>query len=533
MNMTDGLGRASASIAAPWLIGLVGLLGLSGCGPGGGKTSPEVAAPDYFPRGVEGLESVRPMQTLELKDGDTLRLTAAPVKKILHGRETRMLAYNGSIPGPLIKVPEGATITVLLKNRTGSPTSLHSHGVRMDSRFDGNSAGTVAATDSEAVPYTIKFPDPGLFWYHSHVREDYSQEMGLYGNYYVVPKDPSFWKPVDREEFLVIDDVLTDSLGIAPFRKDLTDYAMMGRFGNLFLVNGDTGYSLTVKRNELIRFYVTNVSNARVLRLGFALNSNIKLVGSDNGPFENPILSGAEYLAPGERSVFECYFPTPGVDSLIQDTPNKDYRLARVQVLDDSAASGLHRLFYSYDSNAYAMKTIDPFRRDFGKTPDKELLLTARMGGHSHAAAKTGAAQHLTDGIEWEDHMGGMNEASTSETMTWIIRDRATGLENHEIRWAFKQGDRVLIRIYNDSTSMHPMPHPIHFHGQRFLVVRINGQENFSEMGWKDTYLVGKGETTDILLDASNPGDWLAHCHISEHMESDMMFHYTVGPAVP
>jgi FtsP/CotA-like multicopper oxidase with cupredoxin domain len=111
--------------------------------------------------------------------------------------------------------------------------------------------------------------------------------------------------------------------------------------------------------------------------------------------------------------------------------------------------------------------------------------------------------------------------------MTWVVRDQETGLENHDIFWRFKKGDQVLIRIENDSNAVHPMPHPIHFHGQRFLVVAVNGKKNL-QLAWKDTYLVPSGSTADILLDASNPGGWMAHCHIAEHLEGMMMFHFRV-----
>jgi FtsP/CotA-like multicopper oxidase with cupredoxin domain len=159
------------------------------------------------------------------------------------------------------------------------------------------------------------------------------------------------------------------------------------------------------------------------------------------------------------------------------------------------------------------------------------------MGGDSAhamgAMAKPSAIQHAPQGMEWEDHMGGANELTTSGNITWIIRDLQTGKENRDIHWIFKQGDRVKIRIYNDSASMHPMPHAIHFHGQRFLVVKSNGQGNFAEMGWKDTYMVGRGEVAELLLDAANPGEWMAHCHIAEHLESSMMFHFTVEAKGP
>jgi hypothetical protein len=72
------------------------------------------------------------------------------------------------------------------------------------------------------------------------------------------------------------------------------------------------------------------------------------------------------------------------------------------------------------------------------------------------------------------------------------------------------------------------MPHPLHFHGQRFLVVRENGRPTLESLVWRDTYLIGRGYTVDILLDASNPGDWMFHCHIAEHLEDDMMAHFRV-----
>lgn len=507
-------------------LGLLALacLTLAACDSRAPKSLP---GPETFSREVTGLPSALATETVVLKEGDTLRLTAAPVKKILNGRETRMLAYNGSIPGPLIRVPQGASITVLLDNRSGIPASLHAHGVRMDAPFDGTGAIAQGAT----AAYSLRFPDAGVYWYHSHAREDYTQEMGMYGNFHVVPRDPAYWKPVDREVFLILDDVLTDSIGIAPFTKGEADHALMGRFGNRFLVNGEEDFKLDVKRNELIRFFLTNACNTRLLALKLGRGGNFKVVGSDNGAYEAPIMGQKEFLAPGERLVFETFFGDSGLDSLIHETPTSRFRLAHIRVSDDSAFSDLYKNFETYDTNAHAIASIDSFRADLDRPVDKNLIMTVRMGGDSaHPMAKTADIQHDPQGLEWEDHMGAANANSTSGSVTWILKDLASGLENHAINWKFKQGDRVKIRIYNDSLSMHPMPHPIHFHGQRFLITSINGQKNSLELAWKDTYLAGRGETTDILLDASNPGAWMAHCHIAEHLEASMMLHFTVAP---
>ena len=132
--------------------------------------------------------------------------------------------------------------------------------------------------------------------------------------------------------------------------------------------------------------------------------------------------------------------------------------------------------------------------------------------------------------VEWNDGMPDMNWVSTTKQVEWIMRDLETGKENEDIDWHFKQGDVVKIRIHNDGLSMHPMGHPIHFHGQRFLVLSRDGVPN-PYLAWKDTDLIPVGQTVDILLDASNPGKWMAHCHIAEHLEAGMHMMFTVDPA--
>ena len=130
-------------------------------------------------------------------------------------------------------------------------------------------------------------------------------------------------------------------------------------------------------------------------------------------------------------------------------------------------------------------------------------------------------------GIEWEDDMAMMNAMSNTDSAKWKIVDQNTGKENMDIDWTFKKGSPVKIRIFNDPKSIHPMQHPIHFHGQRFLVVARDGVPQ-TNLVWKDTVLVKAGETVDIVLDTSNPGTWMAHCHIAEHLESGMMMKFRV-----
>jgi FtsP/CotA-like multicopper oxidase with cupredoxin domain len=149
--------------------------------------------------------------------------------------------------------------------------------------------------------------------------------------------------------------------------------------------------------------------------------------------------------------------------------------------------------------------------------------------GHERHAA--GHAHDAAGGIEWEDDMVEVNRQTTPANMRWIIVDRTTGAENHAIDWRFRVGDQVKIRLVNEMESDHPMHHPFHIHGAgRFLVLSRDGVVE-PNLVWKDTVLVRTGETVDILLDVSNPGLWMAHCHIAEHHESGMMFSFNVDPA--
>jgi FtsP/CotA-like multicopper oxidase with cupredoxin domain len=152
----------------------------------------------------------------------------------------------------------------------------------------------------------------------------------------------------------------------------------------------------------------------------------------------------------------------------------------------------------------------------------------------SEDAVHHGHQEHeQNDGLEWEDLMPEINRASEPSNMRWMLIDRESGAENGAIAWAFTVGDWVKIRLVNEMESDHPMHHPFHVHGAgRFLVLSREGEPE-SNLVWKDTVLVPAGRTVDILLDVSNPGLWMAHCHIAEHAQSGMMFSFNVSRRDP
>lgn len=481
---------------------------------------------------------------VELKNGDTYDLIAEYVNKEINGVTFKMLAYNGSIPGPILKVKQGAEVTINLKNNTDIPTSLHSHGIRLEDKYDGIVDVHQKQIDpGETFVYKIKFPDAGIFWYHPHLHEPYTQSHGLYGSYWVVPDESNYWSPANEEIPLILNDIAIHNGRTDSFNSKEINYALMGEFGNVMLVNGSTNYQRSLKSGEVIRFYLVNASNTRVYNLSF-LDSKMKLVGGDNGKYEHETWQDNIVLSPSERAIVEVMFNKPGTYLLQNNNLHNSYDLAKFIVSEEQIVQSFAAEFEKLRDNEEVITDIDKFRDDFSKKADKSVTLTMKMTDQGHMSMMgNNSGQHtMSNGqmmensmmmgddqetIEWEDNMPMMNAMSTTETVKWKIVDDETKKENDQIDWKFKKKDGVKIRIYNDPNSMHPMQHPIHFHGQRFLVLSTDGVKN-NNLVWKDTVLVPKGATVEILVDMSNPGKWMAHCHISEHLSSNMMLPFEV-----
>jgi FtsP/CotA-like multicopper oxidase with cupredoxin domain len=532
-----------------------------------------------------------------------------------------MLAYNGSVPGPTLKVPQGATITVHVANRGDMEATVHWHGLRLENRYDGTHDTQAPIPVGESFSYQVHVPDPGAYWYHPHIREDYGQELGLYGNILVTPSDDDYWPPANRELLLTLDDILIEDGQIAAFGEETTHVAM-GRFGNVMLVAGEPELRLDARRGEVVRFYFTDTANTRVFNVALP-GARLKLVGSDAGHYENEELVDAVLLAPSERVIVDAHFPDAGELQLEHRTPERTYRLASISVKDDEADpshADEHARLRSNRDMAEERERIEPFLK---APPDKTLSFVAEMDmgvpegvevvyvcpmhpevtseepgscpkcgmkllaqaaeevtyvcpmhpevtsdkpdrcpecgmkllpesvvaagaghehhheheghghGHEHGHHPHGEAEHAHDtaqGIEWEDDMVDVNRMTTPANMRWKLVDRDTGAENAQIDWTFRVGDQVKLRLVNEMDSDHPMPHPFHVHGAgRFLILARDDVVE-PNLVWKDTVLVRTGETVDILLDVTNPGRWMAHCHIAEHHESGMMFSFNVEP---
>ena len=533
---------------------------------------------DLFTTETVGLPEASHPQMIRLRDGDRFDLSIEPVRKRIDDDELHMLGYNGSIPGPTLHVDQGSEITVQVTNEGDVEATVHWHGLRLENRYDGVPHETQAPIPiGGTFTYKVQFPDAGFYWYHPHIREDFGLEMGLYGTIIVEPNDPSYWPAADRQLGITLDDLLVEDGRVAPFHRSGPNYTAMGRFGNVMLIDGETRFSGEARHGEVVRLYLVNTANTRIFN--FALTgARAKLVGGDSGRVERETFVDEVILAPSERAVLDVLFDTPGEVRLEHRTPDHVYDLGAFTV--EAASPG-------DAASSFEVLRVDPqltaehrsMEHDVERPPDKTLAFVASMpllyGGDEGAATSYACPMHpevtsseagacpkcgmklvpsaapapvtepsgdtvhpeheheQRDGLEWEDLMPEINRASEASNMRWMLIDRETGAENGAITWAFTVGDRVKIRLVNEMESDHPMHHPFHVHGAgRFLVLSREGVPE-ANLVWKDTVLVPAGRTVDILLDVSNPGLWMAHCHIAEHAQSGMMFSFNVSRRDP
>ncbi len=482
--------------------------------------------------------AARPRETVRLRSGDTLRLEAGLVQRTLKGKSYTMYAFNGQYPGPLIEVVRGAEITVAFTNRLSQPTTVHWHGIRLDHRNDG-----VPDLSQSAVPpggeftYRLRFPDAGVYWYHPHVREDVQQELGLYGNLLIRADTGETYGPANREAVLLLDDILIGDDGLVPLGLESPTHALMGRFGNTLLVNGEPDYRLAVARGEVVRFYLTNAAGTRTFNLSFP-GARMKVVASDVGTYAREEWVESVVIGPAERYVVHVRFDRSGVVPLVNRVRGLDHlygkffdevdTLGRVSVRRSPARPDRASAFAVLRRDIGAAAEMRRYRTAAAGAPAKALILTLETEGLPAVTQRLMQLDSIYfSPMEWSGTMPMMNWASTGREVRWIVRDPETGRENMDVDWHFRRGQPVRITLVNERRSFHAMQHPMHLHGQRFLVLSVNGVPNENPV-WKDTVLLPAGSAVDILLDPSNPGRWMLHCHIAEHLSAGMMMAFEV-----
>ena len=430
-----------------------------------------------------------------------LKVTAGPSKApLVPGQpETAVWAYNGTVPGPEIRVRQGGRLRVAVENRLAEDTTVHFHGIRLPNAMDGVPHLTQPPiAPGQTFSYEFDVPDAGTYWYHPHVNSAEQLGRGLSGPLIVEEREPI---PVDRDIVWMLSDwrLLPDAQIRADF-GNMHDKAHNGRVGDTVTINGRVPDTFAVRRGERIRLRLINAANARVFGLRFTGHAPTVIAydGQPVSPHAPP--DGAVVLGPAMRA------------DLILDMTGKPGE--RFQIVDDYYRGLAYRLVdLVYDGAPLRERPPDiPIALPPNTMPEPNL-----DGATRHEVVFNGGM--MGQMMMRARGMGGMDMMEMMRSgKVWFLNGVAMMGHTMEPMLTLPRGRTGLIAMSNETTWWHPM----HLHGHAFRIVSRNGAPTrYRE--WQDTVLVGPRERVEIAFVADNPGDWMFHCHVLEHQESGMM----------
>ena len=404
--------------------------------------------------------------------------------ELLPGKPAEVWAFSDGatqesprIPGPLLELEQGDEVVVRFRNELPAATTIHWHGMRVPNASDGTLASQIAVEPGATYDYRFTATDAGLFWYHPHVDGDTQVERGLYGAVLVHGEvEPD----VAADRVFVLDDVKVEADGSLSTQTVALD-VMLGRQGNVLLVNGRKRPTLTVAAGSRERWRFVNAANGRYFRLALA-GHTLRVIGHDGGPVVDPYVLETLLVAPGER-----------YDVLVELAGEPGKRLP------------LQTLHYDRGHEIPDPGPLDLLELELGEPSDRPPAALPSTWGVVDPLPAVGAPVRRF--VLSEDEDGGAeprfyinDEAFPEITVQSVPRDI---VEIWEIR--------------NDSE----MDHPFHLHGMFFQV--LDGDVASTPLAWKDTVNVPLDETVRFAVRYDAAGRWMYHCHILEHAERGMM----------
>jgi FtsP/CotA-like multicopper oxidase with cupredoxin domain len=385
---------------------------------------------------------------------------------------------TGTIPGPLIEAFQGDRVIVHFTNALPEGTTIHWHGLRVPNASDGTPSTQVVVPPGGSFDYEFVAQDAGTFWYHPHVRGDVQVERGLYG---VVVVRGGLDIPVDADRVFVLDDVKLAASGQLSTTTDSLDL-MLGRQGNVLLVNGTSAGRLAVKKRARERWRFVNSANGRYFNLRLP-GHTFQVIGWDGGVLPQPYSTSTLLVAPGERYEVLVEFGDSEPADLALQTIHYD----RGHNVPDPGPKDLFGLSLRGETAVPAGALPSTWGGPVGlpvndQTPTRSLVLSEEE--------RTAEPRFFINGAAFPDVPAMMA----------------------------REGDVEIWSIRNDAE----MDHPFHLHGMFFRVLDVDGQPP-EHLGWKDTVNIPQKKTLRFAVRYGTPGKWMFHCHILEHAERGMM----------
>ena len=425
----------------------------------------------------QALAALASVATVQAREPDiTLRISRTKIE-LAPGRIVETLTYNGTAPGPLLRVSEGRPVTVEVVNETADPEMVHWHGLHLPPQVDGaHEEGTpmVQARDRRSYTFT---PNPaGTRWYHTHAMAGHNLNKGTYtGQFGMMIVEPAT-NPAryDQEVPLILHEW---SPYFSADRMMDVDY-------KLFTINGKmlgAGEPLRVRQGQRILFRVLNASATMSHRLALP-GHKFQVVALDGNPVPMPRAVPVLDLAPGERIDAIVAMTTPGIWMLAEEDPEQRNAGAGI-VVEYAGATGKPR----WSTPAPSAPT--PFTWDytaFGTTAEspKPALITPVI------------IEPRSDGNLWA--VNGKSYPNTDPIPA------QAGARN---------------RLVFDNRS--DMAHPFHLHRHTLEITRYAGRPTSGV--FKDVIVVPPRQTVEVDFLANNPGPSLFHCHHQFHMDFGFM----------
>jgi len=423
--------------------------------------------------------------------------------------ETAVWAYDGTVPGPELRLRQGERLRVTVDNRLPQDTTIHWHGVRVPNAMDGAPNVTQKPIlPGESFTYEFTAPDAGTYWYHPHAHSAEQVGRGLMAALIVEEPEPL---PVDRDVVWVLGDFrFRDDGSIAGGFNNRMEMSMSGRVGNTVTINGRVRDRFAVRAGERIRLRLINGAPARIFGLEFQGHEPL-VIAFDGQPVEpHPPEAGRVVLGPGMR--IDLVLDLTGKPGGTAPVIDKFYKDLEYKLVD---------LAYSGAPPLRPRPLAPPAKLPPNPIPEPDLT-TARR----HEVTLTGgmmSGMGMGMGAGMHGMMGDMMEGGAM----WAINGVAMPADHSrhtEPVLTLDLGKSYVLAIDNQ-TAWH---HPIHLHGHSFRVITRNGKPT-KYREWCDTFLMAPRERAEIAFVADNPGDWMFHCHILDHQEAGMMSVFRVA----
>lgn len=397
----------------------------------------------------------------------------------------KTLAYNGQVPGPLLRMREGQPQTVEIRNLSADPEVVHWHGLCLPSEIDGAmEEGTSMIAPGASANYTITPAPAGFRWYHTHTfagkNLTKAQYGGLHGFLLIEPRDnPAAY---DREVFLALHDWRGHFMG--------NDDGYMNPVYDVTTINGKMlghGEPVRVRQGERVMMHILNSSPTEVHWISFSEHS-FKVVALDGNPVPQSRVVSMLRLAPAERVSAIVEMNNPG--TWVLGEVRKHVQATGMGIVVEYANSTGKPVWTQPQDlvwNYGQFGAADNARTDKPATTI-ELAFEAKFQGHGNEELWT---------------INGLSYPQNSTPRT---------------RPPLHQGQRYRLVMKNRSTD----DHPIHLHRHTFQIRRL---EDGAEIAGprKDVILVHAGGTVEVEFMADNPGRTLLHCHQQDHMDRGFM----------